>query len=113
MDYGFNSDDTDLPYIKLSEHAVRFGNRPTGKSLRNILDNLTRQHPGSPIIIDFDRVEIISSSFGDEFLGKFASSVGIINFIQVIRLKNLNQFVGNILNHVITQRLVQDYQKIT
>lgn len=110
-DYGFEDDEGSGLSIKLREHGERFGNRPTGRELRNILLNLTAQHPNSRITIDFEGVEIISSSFGDEFLGKFASDRGIVYFSQAIRLKNLSVFVASTLNHVISQRLYQDYAR--
>lgn len=107
--YSFEGEGGDGLAVKLRDHGERFGNRPTGRELRNILLNLTTQHPNSRITVDFEGVEIIISSFGDEFLGKFASEKGIIYFTQAIRLKNLSVFIASTLNHVISQRLYQDY----
>ena len=111
IEYNFDSNDGDGLTFRLKDHGERFGNRPTGKALRNMLLNILAAHPNRKVTVDFEGVEVISSSFGDEFLGKIASEKGIVYFTQAINLRGLSTFIAGILNHVIAQRLYQDFAR--
>jgi STAS-like domain of unknown function (DUF4325) len=74
----YSDEDYDIVF-KLSEHETNFGNRETGKYLRNKLHNLYNA-TDSIVKIDFSNIRVISSSFSDEFIAKFILSIGIDNF---------------------------------
>lgn len=84
--------DTGDRVIVVAEHTGNCGNRKIGSELHNMLWNLSDQGRVG-VTIDFTGIRSISSSFADEFLGKFAFRVGISRFARQfgIRFNNAEQ----------------------
>ncbi|MBQ2610990.1 STAS-like domain-containing protein, partial [bacterium] len=57
------------------------------------------------VLLDFDEVESVSSSFADELIAKLFVSLGAITFTKNIQLKNVNSFTKTIINACIKDRL--------
>lgn len=51
--------------LRLREEAVGFGSRLAGQYLRTKCLNLMDAEPGKPLVLDWDAVPLISSSFAD------------------------------------------------
>jgi len=95
--------------FKLKEHSKNFGNRPTGARLRTLIYNLLLQNPGHEVVVDFEDVPLIASSFADELFGKLAAELGIIDFSKLIKIININAVCKEIIDQAIMQRIVQNY----
>lgn len=94
--------------FNLREESVGFGNRATGRALRNKLNNLMRQFPDSGVTIDFKDVDVISASFADEFIAKIVKDTGITKFFGKVRLVGVSRFTQTTIDNVIQQRMSVD-----
>ena len=90
----------------LADKTSGTGTRRSGEAIRNDILNVSREAK-KVVVIDFDGVSVVSSSFADELLGKLVASVGFIEFNSRFRLANMNDFVEAVANRSIAQRLGQ------
>jgi anti-sigma regulatory factor (Ser/Thr protein kinase) len=90
----------------LKDSTLGFGTREAGVSTRNEVLNLMQQNDVS-VIIDFNGIGVISSSFADEMVGKLYAEFGPVQFMQHFELKNMGATVQAIMNKAIEERLVQ------
>lgn len=68
------------------------GTRQAGLQLRNdVVNTLNRSQ--CPIILDFEQIEAVSSSFIDEFIAKLFLQFGLTRFNQYFRLVNMKENV--------------------
>jgi len=104
----YENESGDLTF-RLRDHAVNFGNRPTGERIRNFAFNLLKNNPGHVILVEMEDVGIIASSFADELFGKLAVELGIIDFSRYIKLSHVNTICKSIIDVAISQRIVQNY----
>ncbi len=89
--------------IILKETGQILGLRETGSRLRKLLE--TGLANNEIILIDFEGVESISSSFADEFIAKSFMKVGKEKFSEYVKIKNANDFVRVIINSSLSERL--------
>ena len=68
----YESDDGTFILFKLSAETSSVGSRIAGAPVRTKLLNLREMSSGRKIMIDFDGVQIMSSSFADEVFGKIS-----------------------------------------
>ena len=93
-------------FVLVRDFEEGLGTRRSAEQIRNRLTNLIRQ--GAPsLVLDFDGVSVVSSSFADEVLGKLALRMGLLNFMATFRLKNMSQTVQAIVERAIQQRLAE------
>ncbi|HSI28173.1 MAG: DUF4325 domain-containing protein [Methylophilus sp.] len=92
-------------YFLLKDEAQSFGSRVSGRPIRNKLSNLIKMTSDQKIIIDFDCVPIVSSSFADEVFGKIFLEVGAMNFMQKFEFINMMDTVQSLINKAISQRM--------
>ena len=57
------------------------------------------------IILDFDGIPIVSSSFADEFIGKLVKNMGFAQFSELVRIVNAEPNVKLLINEAVEQRL--------
>jgi len=91
----------------LSDEASSFGNRPTAVKIRNKIENLLVSAPGDVLVIDFQGIDLIASSFADELFGKLVIALGFVGFMSRIRIVNINKFCRGIIDDVVQSRIVQ------
>jgi len=91
----------------LSDEASSFGNRPTAVKIRNKIENLLVAAPNDVLVIDFQNVDLIASSFADELFGKLVIALGFVGFMSRIRIVNINKFCRGIIDDVVQSRIVQ------
>lgn len=96
-------DDANNVSYKLIDKASGTGTRRSGAALRNEVVNISNQ-TDNVIVLDFNGVSIVSSSFADEFIGKLAVDFGFIAFTQRFRLVGMNEVVQAIVNRSVAQR---------
>lgn len=97
-------DENDNIIYRLADQPSGTGTRRSGEAIRNEILNIMNQSE-SLIVLDFNGVSILSSSFSDELLGKLIVKVGFITFNQFFRLTGMNKTVQAIANRSIMQRL--------
>ena len=90
--------------IPIIEHAQGTGTRTAAERLRTWLLNYLNE--GAPyLVLDFAGVDMVSSSFADETIGKLAERFGPIGFSQRFRLVNMTPTVQGLLDRAIAKRL--------
>ncbi|MBE9053936.1 STAS-like domain-containing protein [Nostocales cyanobacterium LEGE 11386] len=89
---------------KLADKNSGTGTRQSGIAIRNEIINI-RNQTSSIIILDFNGVSLISSSFADELIGKLVVQYGFIGFTQSFRLIGMNETIQAITNRSVAQRL--------
>ena len=90
---------------KVSERSSGTGTRQSGERMRNEIINIYRETERI-IEIDFQGVSVISSSFADELIGKLVAEYGLFGFMQIFKLKNMNDIIQSIVNRSVSQRMV-------
>lgn len=96
---------------KIADSPLGTGTRPAGAGSRKYMMNIIKQN-SSRVIVDFEGVGVVASSFADEMIAKVFTEMGPIKFQSSIQLANMNETVTMIVNRAIEQRMVQDkYQK--
>jgi hypothetical protein len=78
--------------------------RRSGIEARNLVVNLLRE-THRPVVLDFDGVGMTSASFADELVGKLAGELGPVQFMESIRLENMDSLTRNLVNRAIAHRL--------
>ena len=94
--------------LSVSELAHGTGTRQSAIKLRNLILNSyfeTKQR----VIIDFTGVNLISSSFADELIGKIISEYGFMFFINTFQIIGASSINIRIINRSIEQRMAQKY----
>lgn len=101
-------DDNDNLVFSVVEEHNGLGTRVAGERLRNkLINDLIRLNKPTTIIIDFDGISVISSSFADEFIGKLVEELGFSRFNNIIKIVNVTTNVEHIINRSVSQRMAQ------
>ncbi|XMB73095.1 STAS-like domain-containing protein [Mycoplasmatota bacterium WC30] len=96
-------DDGVLCY-NISEIAHGTGTRQSGKKLRNYIINILKTSK-QKVILDFNDVSVMTSSFADEFLGKAVNILGFVRYNEYVQLQNCNPLISEIINKAIIDRM--------
>lgn len=78
------------------------GSRQGGKRIRGMIENLLREN--RPLVLDFDGVGVISSSFADEAFGRLFVEMGPRAFMSRIEMRNVDPTVEGLIDRAIMQR---------
>lgn len=108
IDLKYEDSEEDVLNIDVANEAIGVGTRSAGKQLRMFALNLIESKPKFPIIINWKSIEVISSSFADEFMGKLFVEIGKNRYNETIRNINMNQLIQQLLDKAITQRVEQE-----
>lgn len=91
--------------LKLKNNGSNLGLRELGKQIGlTIRETLAK---GESIILDFEKVDSISSSFADELIAKVMFEIGQEKFLSLVKIRNTNNFVKTMINSSILKRLQQ------
>ena len=82
------------------------GTRKSGEKIRNELINIYKQADKN-IVLDFIGLNIISSSFADELIGKLVTEFGFYGFNNIFKLKNMNSNVQSVVQRSVAQRMME------
>jgi hypothetical protein len=93
---------------RLSEKSSGTGTRQSGERIRNEVINIYNE-ARKVIEIDFAGISVISSSFADELIGKLIAEYGLFGFMQIFRLKNMNDIIQTIVNRSVSQRMAEKF----
>ena len=89
----------------LRDESQSFGSRVAGRPVRVKLSNIIRMTGGCAVVVDFEGVPVVSSSFADEAFGKLSLQFGPVRFMQCVKLVNMADTVESLVNKAITQRM--------
>lgn len=89
----------------LAEESTSFGSRIAGAPIRKKLLNLAGMCPGRKILLDFNGVPLVSSSFADEVVGKLFAELGPLAFMQIFEFRNIDPTVRQLVDRAIAQRM--------
>lgn len=103
-------DDFGNVIYKIKDNSEGTGTRESAKRVKNEIFNILQTEPKT-IVLDFSGVAVISSSFADELIAKLLMELGLYQFNRVIRLKNLDSSLQNILQRSVIQRFIEDFNQ--
>ena len=89
--------------VKLKEFGTSLGSRVLGKEVSNVVDFEKEDE----IILDFQNVKLVTSSFADEVIGKNCTKLGLHNFFKKVQIVNSSEQINLILKKAIIDRLVE------
>lgn len=89
--------------VKLKEFGTSLGSRVLGKEVSNLI-NFEKE---DDIVLDFDGVNMITSSFADEVVGKNCAKLGLHNFFKKVQIVNTSEQIKLILKKAILDRLAE------
>ena len=101
-------DDQGAVTFRLADAKTGTGTRESGKRIRTDLINMFNDTKKG-IVIDFDGLSVISSSFADELVGKLLVHLGFFGFNQIVRMKNMNQTIQAIVERSVAQRMAEAF----
>ena len=97
----------ELHFCVIDESAGT-GTRIAAEKFRTKIENAIF-NDGRKVVIDFDGVIVISSSYADELIGKLVEKLGLIRFMNEFKLVNLSSLNIGVLNRSVGQRLGHIY----
>lgn len=92
--------------VKLNEFGTSLGSRVLGKEVSNLIDFEKEQE----IVLDFQNVKMVTSSFADEVVGKNCAKLGLHNFFKKVQIVNSSEQIKLILKKAIIDRLVEKHE---
>lgn len=90
--------------VKLKEFGTSLGSRVLGKEVSNMI-NFEKE---DEIILDFQDVNMVTSSFADEVVGKNCAKLGLHNFFNKVRIVNASEQIKIIIKKAIMDRLQEN-----
>jgi anti-sigma regulatory factor (Ser/Thr protein kinase) len=96
---------TDDLLFSLARESKSFGSRVAGAPIRKKLINLASMCPGRKIVLDFEGVPLLSSSFADEVVGKLFVELGPLAFMQRFQFRNIDSTARQLVDRAIAQRI--------
>lgn len=88
--------------LKLNEYGSTLGLRELARQINSKLKDYIDKN--ETVILDFENVNSISSSFSDELIAKVMFDIGYDKYISLIKIRNANSFVKTIINSSIASR---------
>lgn len=99
------SDDGRFLVLRMAEETKGFGSRMTGEQIRVKALYLLNAESGIPLLIDWKGVQMVASSYADEFIGKLFFNLGPVGFMSRVKMVNLEPIVQTLVNNAIVNRL--------
>ncbi|MFE6472086.1 STAS-like domain-containing protein [Streptomyces rochei] len=92
--------------LRVADFEEGLGTRRSAEQIRNRLANLLSLG-AQRLTLDFAGVNVVSSSFADEVLGKLALEMGIVSFMSRFELRGMTPTISAIVNRAISQRIAE------
>ena len=89
--------------VDLKEFGTSLGSRVLGKEVSNMIDFEKEDE----VILDFEDVKMVTSSFADEVIGKNCAKLGLHNFFKKVQIINTSEQIKHILKKAIIDRLAE------
>lgn len=111
IDNMLSEDDEDVHY-SIFENAQGTATRQSGRLLRNDITNTFRR-THRRMILDFNGIKNVSSSFIDEVIAKLIIEFGAMEFMQVFLIINMNEDIRYLCNRSIYMRIYEEWSTKT
>lgn len=99
-------DERNRIHINVKDFSFGYATRQAGERARTMTINYaTQSDMKQQIVIDFEGVGIVASSFADEYLGKLVQYYGFIQFNNLFKIINISENNMAIINRSIMQRI--------
>ena len=98
--------------IDVEKESNGTGTRKSAEKMRNIVLNFLKEGYSS-VTLDFKKVDLVSSSYADELIGKLVALLGFSKFMQYIVVSNVNEFNEAVINRSVGQRMAQSFMDIS
>ncbi len=95
--------------FSISKLAEGTGTRDSALRLKNEIVNLMRAH-SQIAVLDFEGINVVTSSFVDELVAKLLVELGLFQFNQRIKLKNMSNLLQQTLQKSVIQRIIEEYK---
>lgn len=89
--------------VNLKEFGTSLGSRVLGKKVSSMINFEKEQE----IVLDFQDVKMVTSSFADEVVGKNCAKLGLHNFFDKVQIINTSEQIKLILKKAIIDRLAE------
>lgn len=89
--------------VNLKEFGTSLGSRVLGKKVSSMINFEKEQE----IVLDFEDVKMVTSSFADEVVGKNCAKLGLHNFFDKVQIINTAEQIKLILKKAIIDRLAE------
>jgi anti-sigma regulatory factor (Ser/Thr protein kinase) len=96
--------DENTIHFRVIDEVASFRSRPSAEPLRTRIENLRRMVPHNRIVLDFEGISLISSSFADELIGKLFIRLGPTDFMGAIVIQGASPINRNLIDRAILQR---------
>lgn len=90
--------------FKIQEKSEGTGTRLSGLKTRMVLFNIYKE-TDKWILVDFENIKYLTTSYADELLGKLIESVGELEFKRRFRIRNLNIDLQEIASYAMNERV--------
>ena len=94
--------------FKVKDDSPGTGTRVAAKKFKNIIFNCLNEE-NKKIVLDFEGVNLVSSSYADELIGKIIAERGFTYFMKYFELNNLSATNTGVINRSVEQRMAQTY----
>lgn len=98
----------DCLYFSLQNDCVGTGTRIAAQKFKNQVFNAFNEDK-KKVILDFKGINVVSSSFADELIGKIVAEKGFMYFSHYFEIRNLSPFNISVVNRSVEQRMAQKY----
>lgn len=92
--------------VDLKEFGTSLGTRVLGKEVSNLINFEKKDE----VILDFEDVKMLTSSFADEVISKNCAKLGLHNFFDKVQIINTSEQIKLILKKAIIDRLVEKHE---
>ena len=103
----YETEDGSAISLRLRDEEVGFGSRMAGRQIRTKCLNLLDAEPEKPLLLDWEGIPLISSSFADELIGKLFATLGPLVFSARVRNLGMRRVVHGLIDKAIMQRAGQ------
>ena len=107
IEMAYETDDGDALVLRLGRESSGFGTRWAGRELRTKCRNLLDAAPEKPLLLDWEGIALVSSSFADELMGKLFVELTPLGFAARVRSKGMEPLVRGLVDKAILQRVAQ------
>ena len=107
IETAYETDNGDALVLRLGRESSGFGTRWAGRELRTKCRNLLDAAPEKPLLLDWEGIALVSSSFADELMGKLFVELTPLVFAARVRSKGMDPLVRGLVDKAILQRAAQ------
>lgn len=91
--------------MEIRNETGGFGTRDAGAAICTRVLNILSRPETKCVVLDWEGLQIISSSFADEFVGKLFRKIGPMDFMRRVNMINGTNTVTDLLDSAITRRM--------